>query len=144
MQTYAIQNNLTPFITMQNHYNLLYREEEREMMPTLVHFGVGSIPWSPLARGKVTRPWSASSARTGTDPWQEGLYSENSKHIVDAVEKVAKARGVSMAQIGLAWLLSKDVVSAPIVGTTSLEKLRDLVGKYKSEELSAGCSQCLY
>jgi aryl-alcohol dehydrogenase-like predicted oxidoreductase len=130
MQSYAIQNNLTPFISMQNHYNLLYREEEREMMPTLAHFGVGSIPWSPLARGLVTRPWNAGSKRQENDPWAQGLYAENSQHIVEATEKIAKARGVSMAQIALAWILSKDAVSAPIIGTTSLKNLEDLLGKF--------------
>jgi aryl-alcohol dehydrogenase-like predicted oxidoreductase len=150
MQTYAVQNNLTPFISMQNHYNLLYREEEREMMPTLKvwhctiavecqdvltswqHFGVGSIPWSPLARGRVCRPFAVTqdqgSNRQKSD-WFAGLLyrPEEYKPIVDAIEAVAKARGITMAQVALAWMLSKEQVSAPIVGTTSLENLHELV-----------------
>jgi aryl-alcohol dehydrogenase-like predicted oxidoreductase len=128
MQSYAIANNLTPFISMQNHYNILYREEEREMVPTLKHFGVGSIPWSPLARGLATRPWNAGSKREESDPWAAGLYNNSSEAIVGRVEKLAKEKGVSMAQVSLAWVLSKDAVSAPICGTTRLSNLEDLVG----------------
>jgi len=126
MQNYAIKNNLTPFISMQNHYNLLYREEEREMMPTLKHFGVGSIPWSPLARGYAARPLGESStARAGTDSFIAG-YAGNDA-VVPRIEEIAKKHSVSMAQIALAWTFVKDGVSAPIVGTTSLEKLKDLI-----------------
>ncbi|TFY76831.1 hypothetical protein EWM64_g7179 [Hericium alpestre] len=125
---YAINNNLTPFISMQNHYNLLYREEEREMVPSLKYFGVGSIPWSPLARGNLTRPFGEETVRTGSDDWARGYGAPGTKAIVDRVEEIAKKKGVSMAQVSLAWILNKDVVSAPIIGTTSLEKLHDLVG----------------
>ncbi|KAK0475029.1 aryl-alcohol dehydrogenase [Armillaria luteobubalina] len=104
-QYYAIQHNLTPFISMQNHHNLLYREEEREMFPTLKHFEVGSIPWSPLARGHQTK-------RTETDP----------------VEEIAKKRGISMAQVAVAYSMGKEGISAPIVGTTSVANLKDLIG----------------
>jgi aryl-alcohol dehydrogenase-like predicted oxidoreductase len=131
MQTFAIQHNLTPFISLQNHMNLLYREEEREMMPTLAYFGVGSIPWSPLCRGLLSRPWKAGSTREENDPWAiiyTGL-GESSEKIVQAVEKVAKAHGATMAQVSLAWLLAKDGVSAPIVGTTKLKNLYDLQGE---------------
>ncbi|KAJ7618130.1 NADP-dependent oxidoreductase domain-containing protein [Mycena polygramma] len=130
MQNYAIANNLTPFISMQNHYNLLYREEEREMIPTLKHFGVGSTPWSAIARGALSRPLSKQSHRAETDVFSANFYtqSEDSKAIVNKVEEIAKARGISMAQVAIAWLLSKDVVSAPIVGTTSLANLADIVG----------------
>ncbi|KAF8152591.1 NADP-dependent oxidoreductase domain-containing protein [Crassisporium funariophilum] len=129
MQNYAINNKLTPFISMQNHYNLVYREEEREMFPTLKHFNVGSIPWSPLARGLLTRPLGSETVRGGTDRLIKG-YSNNkgTEEIVHAVEKIAKAKGISMAQLTLAWILSRDGVSAPIVGTTSLENLHDLLG----------------
>ncbi|KAJ7122213.1 NADP-dependent oxidoreductase domain-containing protein [Mycena epipterygia] len=112
MQNYGISNNLTPFISMQNQYSLLYREEEREMFPTLKHFGVGSIPWSPLSRGALSRPLSKETARLASD----------------AVEELATKREISMAQIAIAWIISKDGVSAPIVGTTSLENLADVVG----------------
>jgi len=126
MQNYAIQNKLTPFISMQNHYNLLYREEEREMMPTLKHFGVGSIPWSPLAQGYATRPLGDfSTARSSTSEFGSG-YSGNDA-VVPRIEELAKKHGVSMAQIALAWTFVKDSVSAPIIGTTSIEKLKDLI-----------------
>jgi len=131
MQNYAINNKLTPFISMQNHYNLVYREEEREMFPTINHFGVGSIPWSPLARGLLARPFGndSDSVRSQSDGTIKG-YGNNlgTKEVINAVEKIAKARGVSMAQISLAWLMSRKGVSAPIVGTTSLENLYDLLG----------------
>ncbi|TFY59152.1 hypothetical protein EVG20_g7895 [Dentipellis fragilis] len=127
MQNYAISHNLTPFISMQNHYNLLYREEEREMMPSLKHFGVGSIPWSPLARGNLTRPFGEDTVRMGTDLWAQGYGTPQTKQIVDRVQEVAEKKGVSMAQLSLAWVLSKDIVSAPIIGTTSIAKLHDTV-----------------
>lgn len=127
MQNYAIQNHLTPFISMQNHYNLMYREEEHEMMPTLKHFGVGSVPWSPLARGLLTRPSSqqGQTTRETTDRYLKG-YSFNPS-IVDSVEAIAIKKNVSMAQIATAWLLNKEGVTAPIVGTTSLDKLKELI-----------------
>ncbi|KAJ6485422.1 NADP-dependent oxidoreductase domain-containing protein [Mycena vitilis] len=135
MQNYAIANKLTPFISMQNHYNLLYREEEREMMPTLKHFGVGSTPWSAIARGALSRPLSKQSHRAETDVLSANFYTqpEDSKAIVNKVEEIANARGISMAQVAIAWLLSKDVVSAPIVGTTSLANLADIVGAVNVE-----------
>ncbi|KAI9464944.1 Aldo/keto reductase [Lactarius psammicola] len=129
MQNYAINNRLTPFISMQNHYNLIYREEEREMMPTLKHFGVGSIPWSPLARGALTRPLGERTVRADNDLWHDTYLKEPSnQEVVKRVEEIAKKRGASMAQISLAWTLTKEVISAPIVGTTSLDKLKDLIG----------------
>ncbi|KAI0055139.1 Aldo/keto reductase [Artomyces pyxidatus] len=129
MQNYAISHNLTPFISMQNHYSLVYREEEREMMPTLEHFGVGSIPWSPLARGALTRPLGERTLRADNDIWHDTYLKEPSNQaVVNRVEEIAKKHSVSMAQISLAWVMAKDVVSAPIVGTTSLDKLKDLLG----------------
>ncbi|EIM84438.1 Aldo/keto reductase [Stereum hirsutum FP-91666 SS1] len=132
MQNYAINHNLTPFISMQNHYSVLYREEEREMMPTLKHFGVGSIPWSPLARGAAARPLTEKTLRGEKDMWRaEVIYlSEPSggRDIVPRIEELAKKKGVSMAQISLAWLFAKPGVTAPIIGTTSIEKLEDLIG----------------
>ncbi|KAJ7788814.1 NADP-dependent oxidoreductase domain-containing protein [Mycena olivaceomarginata] len=130
MQNYAITNKLTPFISMQNQYSLLYREEEREMMPTLKHFGVGSIPWSSIARGALSRPLSQQSKRAETDAWSANLYTQSpaNQAIVNRVEEISKKRGISMARVAVAWVLSKDVVSAPIVGTTSLANLADIVG----------------
>lgn len=128
MQNYAIKNNLTPFISMQNHYNLIYREEEREMFPTLKMFGVGSIPWSPLARGLITRPLSEQSKRGEVD-WFISRYKKGATEgIINRVEEIANKRGVSMAQISIAWVLSKEGVTAPIVGTTNLDNLKDILG----------------
>ncbi|CUA72017.1 hypothetical protein RSOLAG22IIIB_04878 [Rhizoctonia solani] len=130
MQNYAINNKLTPFISMQNHHSLLYREEEREMVPTLKMFGVGMIPWSPLARGALTRPSSESTLRSKTDPWASYLdgTKESNEKIVSRVETIAKSKGISMAQVAIAWSLSKDGMTAPIVGTTNLKNLEDIVG----------------
>ncbi|KAG1843809.1 aryl-alcohol dehydrogenase [Suillus subalutaceus] len=127
-QYYAITNKLTPFISMQNHYSLLYREEEREMFPTLKMFGVGSIPWSPLARGALTRPLGQQTSRGQTD-WFIGNYAQASSYetIVNRVEELAKKKGVTMAQIAIAWILTKEGVSAPIVGTTSIANLKDII-----------------
>jgi len=131
MQNYAITNKLTPFISMQNHYNLVYREEEREMFPTLKHLGVGAIPWSPLARGLLARPYGSDTVtpRSQSDGSLKG-YSKNAgtEEIINTVEKIAKAKNISMAQLSLAWIMSQEGVSAPIVGTTSLENLYDLLG----------------
>ncbi|KAI0818793.1 aryl-alcohol dehydrogenase [Irpex lacteus] len=127
MQNYAITHNLTPFISMQNHYNLIYREEEREMCPTLKLFGVGSIPWSPIARGLLTRPLSSQSLRGNTD-WFIGRYQQGATNdIINRVEEVAKKKGVSMAQVATAWVLSKEGVTAPIVGSTNLGHLKDVI-----------------
>ncbi|KAI9066915.1 Aldo/keto reductase [Trametes sanguinea] len=128
MQHYAITHNLTPFISMQNHYSLLYREEEREMFPTLKLFGVGSIPWSPLARGMLTRPLTAESKRAQTDAFLTYYKNDASGEIVNRVEEIANKKGVSMAQVSLAWIMSKPGVTAPIIGTTSLKNLEDILG----------------
>ncbi|TFK23350.1 oxidoreductase [Coprinopsis marcescibilis] len=128
MQNYALNNKLTPFISMQNHYNLLYREEEREMFPTLKYLGVGAIPWSPLARGLLTRPANVETKRAGTDFVQKGYHmGDSSQNIITAVEAIAEKRGVSMAQVALAWVIAQDGVTAPIVGTSSLDNLNDLI-----------------
>ncbi|KAB5589302.1 Aryl-alcohol dehydrogenase [Ceratobasidium theobromae] len=143
MQNYAIANNLTPFISMQNHYSLVYREEEREMMPTLKMFGVGATPWSPLARGRLARPLSQQTARSNKDTWMgvSNKYSEAENEIINRVEALATAKGVSMAQISVAWMLSKDEVAAPIVGVTNWNNLEDLVGavhvKLTAEEIKS-------
>ncbi|KAH9840762.1 aryl-alcohol dehydrogenase [Rhodofomes roseus] len=134
MQNYAIQNKLTPFISMQNHHSLIYREEEREMFPTLKLFGVGAIPWSPLGRGNLTRPLSAQTKRSETDAWAGPLKQwAGTADIVNRVEEISKKKGVSMAQVAIAWSLSKDGVTAPIVGTTSLKNLEDIIGAVNVE-----------
>ncbi|KAJ6623549.1 aryl-alcohol dehydrogenase [Mycena sp. CBHHK59/15] len=112
MQNYAIQNHLTPFISMQNHYSLLYREEEREMFPTLKLHIVGSIPWSPLARGLLTRPLSEQSRRGGVDRMINSYQNDATTTIVNRVEEISKNKGVTMAQVALAWVMSKDGESA--------------------------------
>ena len=124
------------FVTMQDHYNLLYREEEREMLPLCADEGIGVIPWSPLARGRLTREWDEATERSRTDEFGRRLYSGEDRAIVQAVGNVADKHGVSRAQVALAWLLTKPVVSAPIVGVTSSGQLDDVIGAL-SVELSA-------
>ena len=126
-QYVASAHGWSRFVSMQNHYNLIYREEEREMLPLCRDFGVGVIPWSPLARGRVTRPWNTQTARTDTDEFGRNLYRAEDERVVEAVELVAQARGVSMAQVGLAWVLSKPGITSPIVGATKPEHLQDAV-----------------
>ena len=121
---------------MQNHYNLLQREEEREMLPLCVDQGVGVIPWSPLARGRLTREWSATSARSETDAFGKNLYRDEDQVIVERVAQVAEKLGVPRAQVALAWVLSKPGVVAPIVGVTKEHHLTDAVDSL-SVELSA-------
>jgi aryl-alcohol dehydrogenase (NADP+) len=120
-------NGWTRFSSMQDHYNLLYREEEREMIPLCVDQGIGVIPWSPLARGRLTRAWDESSARSETDEFGRSLYDEGDRDVVDAVAAVAQARGVPRAQVALAWLAGRPGVTAPIVGATKPEHLDDAV-----------------
>jgi 1-deoxyxylulose-5-phosphate synthase len=115
------------FVSMQDHYNLLNREEEREMLPLCADEGIGVIPWSPLARGRLTRDWDASTTRSETDEFGSKLYSDADQVIVGRVAEVAEARGVPRAQVALAWLLSKPVVTAPIVGVTKDRQLDDAV-----------------
>jgi 1-deoxyxylulose-5-phosphate synthase len=116
------------FVTMQNHYNLAYREEEREMNPLCRAEGIGLLPWSPLARGLLAGSRRAGTTRSRIDDYAQKLYPpEADDRVIDAVEKVAKARGVPPAQIALAWLLQKPGVTAPIVGATKLHHLTDAV-----------------
>ena len=119
------------FVSMQNHLNLLYREEEREMMGLCREDGVGVIPWSPLARGKLARPWGdAATKRAETDQYGKTLYAKTEaadRAVVERVEEVARARGVPMAQVALAWLLQKPGVTAPIVGASKPHHLDDAV-----------------
>jgi 1-deoxyxylulose-5-phosphate synthase len=141
MQYVAEANGWTPFVTMQNHYNLLYREEEREMLPLCVDQGVGAIPWSPLARGRLTREWDAATARSETDEFGKTLYKEQDRQIVEAVAKVAADRGVSRAQVALAWISSHPAVDAPIIGATKPQHLDDAVASVDlvltAEEIAA-------
>lgn len=115
----------TPFVSMQNHLNLLYREEEREMLPFCRDQGVAVIPWSPLARGRLARAWDESSARQETDVFGLSLYSDADPQIVDAVGAIAAARNTSRAQVALAWVLQTPGVTAPIVGATKPQHLTD-------------------
>jgi aryl-alcohol dehydrogenase (NADP+) len=119
------------FVSMQNHVNLLHREEEREMLPLCVDQGIGVIPWSPLARGRLARPWGEATKRLDTDPFGHEIYDAHAavdEKINGAVGEVAKAKGRTMAQVALAWVLQKQPVVAPIVGVTKLEQLTDAVG----------------
>jgi aryl-alcohol dehydrogenase (NADP+) len=126
-------NGWTRFVSMQNHYNLIYREEEREMLPFCYDQGIGVIPWSPLARGRLTRPWDATTARGETDEFGASLYQDGDKAIVERVAEVAGKRGVSPAQIALAWVLRNPVVSAPIVGATKPAHLSDAIAAVEVE-----------
>ncbi|MFD8255878.1 aldo/keto reductase [Streptomyces werraensis] len=117
----------TKFVSMQNHYNLLYREEEREMLPLCADQGVGVLPWSPLARGRLTRDWDVTTERSATDQFGSTLYQEGDRAIVEAVARVAEARGVPRAQVALAWLLHQDTVTAPVVGAAKPSHIEDAV-----------------
>jgi aryl-alcohol dehydrogenase-like predicted oxidoreductase len=127
MQYLAELHGWTRFVSMQNQYSLMQREEEREMFGLLADQRVGSIPWSPLAKGRLARPWGEQTTRSGTDEIARWMLPHDDKPIADAVEHVAKGRGVSMAQIALAWVLRNPVVSAPIVGPTKQHHLADAV-----------------
>jgi len=134
----------TRFVSMQNFVNLLYREEEREMLPLCAAEGIGVIPWSPLARGRLTRDWQEKSARSETDEFGKTLYAQSGnsdKRIVERVARIAAKRGVSRAQVALAWLLSKPVITAPIVGATKLQHLDDALAalpmKLSADEIAS-------
>lgn len=116
------------FVSMQDHYNLLNREEEREMLPLCADQGIGVIPWSPLARGRLTRDWDETTNRSENDAFGQKLYTEGDRSIVERVAEIAQQRGVTRAQVALAWVLSKPVVTAPIVGVTKEHHLDDAVG----------------
>jgi aryl-alcohol dehydrogenase-like predicted oxidoreductase len=120
-------NGWSKFVSMQNHYNLLYREEEREMLPLCADQGVGVIPWSPLARGRLARSWDTSTARLATDDFGNSLYREEDRSIVEKVADVATRRGVSQGQVALAWLMANPTITSPIVGLTKPEHLADAV-----------------
>jgi aryl-alcohol dehydrogenase-like predicted oxidoreductase len=129
---------------MQDQYNLLNREEEREMLPLCAAEGIGVIPWSPLARGRLTRAWDETTERARTDEFGKTLYNDNveaDRRVVERVAEVAERRGVSRATMALAWLLHKPIVTAPIVGTTKPQHLEDALAalslKLSPEELKA-------
>lgn len=126
-QYIAEQHGWTKFISMQNHYNLLNREEEREMMPLCVDQGVGVIPWSPLARGRLTRDWDNATSRSETDEFGKGLYKPEDQVIVERVAEVARELGAPRAQVALAWVLSKPFVTSPIVGATKDAHIDDAI-----------------
>ena len=126
----ARQRHWSPFVSMQNHYNLLYREEEREMMPLCASEGIGVIPWSPLARGRLTRAWSEETARTRTDQYGGTLYAsdvEADRRVIERVAAIAAAHGVPKAQVALAWIRQKPYVTAPIIGASKPQQLNDAV-----------------
>ncbi len=120
-------NGWTRFVSMQNHYNLIYREEEREMLPLCADQGVGVLPWSPLARGRLTRDWDTTTERSATDTFGSNLYQEGDRTIVEAVTRIAADRDVPRAQVALAWLLHQNTVTAPIVGASKPRHLEDAV-----------------
>ena len=142
----ADRHGWTRFVSMQNHYNLLYREEEREMMGLCREEGIGVIPWSPLARGRLARPWEEKGAteRAGTDEFGKTLYSQTEqadRKVVDRVGEAAVARGVPRAQVALAWMLAKPFVTSPIIGATKMRHLDDALAalslKLSPDEVAA-------
>ena len=135
-QHLADANGWTRFVSMQDQYSLLMREEEREMLPYCLDTGVGVIPWSPLARGKLTRDWDATTARTESDEFGRTLFTQSEdsdRATVQAVAEVADARGVSRAQVALAWVLAQPAVTAPIVGATKEAHLDDAIAAVELE-----------
>jgi aryl-alcohol dehydrogenase-like predicted oxidoreductase len=133
-QHVARRNGWTPFVSMQPHYNLLYREEEREMLPQCLDMGVGVVPWSPLARGRLARPADAEDTpREASDEFSRHLYDDAATGIIGAVGEVADRHGVTRAQVALAWVNRNPAVTAPIVGATKLSHLDDAVGSLEVE-----------
>jgi aryl-alcohol dehydrogenase-like predicted oxidoreductase len=127
-QQAARDGGLTPFVSMQDELSLVYREEEREMLPLCRADGIGVIPWSPLGGGKLTRPWGERTDRSTTDRYNKSMYDEDTpdeQAVVQAVADLAQARGVSMAQVALAWVLRQPGVTAPIVGASRLGHVED-------------------
>jgi aryl-alcohol dehydrogenase-like predicted oxidoreductase len=126
----ADRHGWTRFVTMQDHYNLLYREEEREMLPLCATEGVGALPWSPLARGRLTRAWDETTERTRTDEFGKKLYAgtvDADRRVVECVQTVAARRGVPPAVVALAWVLKNPTVTAPIVGASKPHHLDDAI-----------------
>lgn len=143
LQYTASLHGWTRFISMQDQYSLLQREEEREMQGLLKDQGVGSIPYSPLAKGRVARPWGTQSKRSSDDPVGNAHFDtvgDRDKPIIDAVESVALARGIPMAQVALAWVLKNPVIAAPIVGATKAHHLADAVAALEVELTAEECA----
>ncbi|MFE9600372.1 aldo/keto reductase [Streptomyces sp. NBC_01622] len=132
-QHIAERHGWTKFVSMQNHYNLLYREEEREMLPLCADQGVGVLPWSPLARGRLTRDWGTTTERSSTDNFGNRLYQDGDRTIVEAVTRIAGDRGVPRAQVALAWLLHQGTVAAPIIGAAKPQHIEDAVAAVELE-----------
>jgi 1-deoxyxylulose-5-phosphate synthase len=140
----ADRHGWTRFVSMQDHYNLIHREEEREMLPLCAAEGIGVLPWSPLARGRLTRDWDEGTERTRTDEFGKTLYTanvESDRQVVARVAEIAKRRGVPRATVALAWLLHKPAVTSPIVGVSKPHHLDDAVAaltlKLTAEEIAA-------
>jgi aryl-alcohol dehydrogenase-like predicted oxidoreductase len=143
-QQAAERNGWTRFVSMQDEVSLVYREEEREMLPLCRADGIGVIPWSPLGGGKLTRPWGTRTDRSTTDMWNKSMYDdapEDEIAIVAAVERIAGDRGASMAEVAMAWLLQKEPITAPIVGVSKAAHveaaLRAIDLALSSEEVAA-------
>ena len=137
-------NGWTPFVSMQNYLNLLYREEERNMLPFCADEGIAVLPWSPLARGRLTRDWNETSERQESDVYGKGLYANTAdadRRVIEAVAAVAKARGIPRAQVALAWVLQHSAVTAPIIGASKPNHLEDAVAalalELSDEEIAA-------
>ncbi|MGO6847596.1 aldo/keto reductase (plasmid) [Rhizobium ruizarguesonis] len=128
LQHAAEVNGWTKFVSMQNQVSLTYREEEREMLPLCDDQGIAVLPWSPLAGGKLTRPWGTETKRATTDRYNKSMYEKTGdRDVVEAVEALAKARKTSMAQVAMAWVLQKPVVTSPIVGVSKMSHLEDAI-----------------
>jgi aryl-alcohol dehydrogenase-like predicted oxidoreductase len=140
----AERNGWTRFVSMQDYYNLIYREEEREMLPMCAAEGIAVIPWSPMARGRLTRDWSEQTERQRSDDMMARLYPQSDaadRKVAEQVAAIAGRRGVPRAQIALAWVLSKPIVTAPIIGASKPNHLDDAVAalsiKLTDEEMTA-------
>lgn len=143
MQNIAEKNGWTKFVSMQNHYNMIYREEEREMIPLCIDSKIAVIPWSPLAGGRLAHPWGTLTPRVKIDEVSKWVWdgtNDLDKVVVDNLEKIAKEKGASMAQVALAWMLSKPFLTAPIVGTTAVHHVEEAVAaldiKLTNEEIA--------
>lgn len=140
MQHTAELNGWTKFVSMQDQVSLIFREEEREMLPLCRDQGVGVIPWSPQGRGRLTRPWGTETKRAATDPLHSALLDRDSnREVVGVVEAVARERGVSMSEVALSWVLSRPGITAPIVGVTKMQHLEDALS---SLELELSIEEC--
>lgn len=144
MQNIAEQHGWTKFVSMQNHYNMIYREEEREMIPLCENRKIAVIPWSPLAGGRLAHPWGTKTPRVEIDEVSKWVWdgtNDLDKVVIDNVEKIAGEKGISMAQLSLAWMLSKSFITAPIVGTTKVKHVEEAVAaldiKLSKDEIEA-------